>query len=162
MTPTPTEKYIQKLGSLQEGDLGLLRAHAGQRLDHTVQGFDLFTGIWWPLRQQDQRAPRRHVAWLIATLYACCRLEQESGKTLARQLRQCHQRLEREHAERFRQQFDCLLSLPLADLGPALRWAIDRLSAAGQTLDWVKLTDDLSVWERPSKRLEWAEQFLGD
>lgn len=161
---TPTERYIKKLESLQEGDLGLLRAHGGQRLDHTVPGFDLFTGLWWPIRQgkQGQRAPRRHVAWLIATLYASCPLEQESGKTLARQLRRCHQRLAKESAERFQQRFDRLLSLPLADLGPALRWALGQVSTAGQVLDWVKLTDDLSVWERPSKRLEWAEQFLGD
>lgn len=158
----PTEEYVETLTGLKQGDLSLLRAHAGHRLDHTIGGFDLFTGLWWPLRQKTPAAPRRQVAWLIATLYACYPLPHEPGMTLARQLRNREPSEPREQ-ERFRRRFDWLLSLPLADLQPALSWALGRLSAAPRlSLDWVNLTDDLSAWERSSVRQKWAEQFLGD
>ena len=59
---TATEQYIEVLTHLKSGDLGLLRTHSGQGLDETVGGFDLFAGLWWPLRQKNERAPRREVA----------------------------------------------------------------------------------------------------
>jgi len=66
----PTEQYIEYLTRMKAGELGLLRQHAGQGLDETVDGFDLFAGLWWPLRAKSERTPRREVAWLIAKLYA--------------------------------------------------------------------------------------------
>lgn len=154
-----TEQYIHALTQLKTGDLGLLRTHAGQGLDESVNGFDLFAGLWWPLRARNQRAPRRKVAWLIAKLYAFCPIEQCAGDTLARQLCRCRPAEERAR-ERFRHKFDEMLGLPLDVIEPALQWALDRIAADSGKLDWVKLTDDLSQWERETIRLEWAEQFL--
>jgi len=156
---TPTEQYVQGLMNLKSGELGLLRKHAGQSLDETVDGFDLFTGLWWPLRSRNSSAPRREVAWLIAKLYAHYPIEHEFGLTLASQLRRC-QPNENRAQDRFRQKFDEMLSLPLDKIEPALRWALDLLDSKGLKLDWVKLTDKLSVWERTSTRLKWAEDFL--
>jgi CRISPR type I-E-associated protein CasB/Cse2 len=147
------------LTRLKPGDLGLLRTHAGQRPDESVHGFDLFTGLWWPLRSNNQRAPRREVAWLIAKLYAFCPMPQSGGVTLARQLLQC-QPSEEGKRKRFQQEFDGLLLLPLDRIEPALQWAIRVISSSDKRLDWVRLTDDLSIWERESTRRRWAEQFL--
>ena len=47
---TATEQFIGVLTDLKTGELGLLRVHAGQGLDESVVGFDLFSGLWWPLR----------------------------------------------------------------------------------------------------------------
>lgn len=156
-----TQQYIEALTRLKPGELGLLRTHAGQGLDESVQGFDLFTGRWWPLRSQSQFAPRREVAWLIAKLYALSPMPHSAGDTLPRQLRHC-QPNEDTDRERFRQRFDRMLMLPLEDIEPALGWAVGQIAASGNTLDWVKLTDDLSIWERESTRLKWAEEFLGN
>lgn len=156
---TPTEQYIQGLMNLKSGELGLLRKHAGQSLDETVDGFDLFTGLWWPLRAKNARAPRREVAWLIAKLYALYPIEHSHGRTLASQLRRC-QPTEQKARGRFQQKFDKMLSLPLDKIEPALRWALDLLDSKELKLDWLKLTDDLSVWARTSTRLKWAEDFL--
>lgn len=155
-----TEQYIDVLTRLKSGDLGLLRTHAGQGLDESVDGFDLFAGLWWPLRQKNERAPRRAVAWLIAKLYAFCPLPQSPGDTLARQLRKCQPHGEAA-SERFRQKFDRMLIMPLDKIEPALRWALNEVASNSQKLDWVRLTDDLSIWERETTRLKWAEQFLG-
>ncbi len=156
-----TDRYINILTQLKSGDLGLLRTHAGQGLDESVDGFDLFAGLWWPLRQKNERAPKREVAWLIAKLYAFCPIEHSPGDTLARQLRRCQP--DKDPAkERFRQAFDRMLSLPLNQIEPALRWALDRIASKGRKLDWVTLTDDLWRWEREHTRLTWAGQFLGD
>ena len=158
---TPTEQYINALTKLKAGDLGLLRTHAGQGLDESVDGFDLFTGLWWPLRQKNQSAPRREVAWLIAKLYAFRPMEHSSGETLACQLRKCQPNDEMAR-DRFPKRFDRVLTLPLGNIEPALQWALDLLDSKDLKLDWVKLTDDLSVWERESTRLKWANEFLNN
>jgi len=158
---TATEDFIKTLGSLKEGDLGLLRTHAGQGLDESVNGFDLFTGLWWPLRQKNQTAPRRSVAWLIAKLFAFRPIGQEDGLTIARQLRRCLP-MKKEDKNRFRQKFDELLTLPLDNIEPALQWALQQIADSDcPKLDWAKLTNDLSIWERENKRLEWAKEFIG-
>jgi hypothetical protein len=46
-----TAEYVRRLSNLQEGQRSQLRRVAGQPLDATLQGFDLFTGLWWPLRE---------------------------------------------------------------------------------------------------------------
>jgi len=174
----PTEEYIARLANLKSGELALLRKHAGQGLDQSVDGFDLFAGIWWPLRARNQRAPRRAAAWLIAKLYAFRPIEHSTGHTLARQLARCRKdkgpgedavaavsdRRRRSEIDAtigpVAQRFDRMLTLPLAKIEPGLQWAIDLIAAKGLKLDWVELTDDLSFWERESKRLKWAEEFL--
>ena len=159
---TATETYIDVLTQLKAGDLGLLRTHAGRGLDESVQGFDLFAGLWWPLREKNQRAPRRQVAWLVAKLYAFRPIEHCPGCPLASQLRRTAPKKDTDRrAKRLRQRFDEMLLLPLDDIEPALQWALDTLASNDLKLDWVKLTDDLSMWERESTRLKWAEQFLG-
>lgn len=156
---TPTQEYVEILTRLKAGELGLLRKHAGQGLDETVDGFDLFAGVWWPLRQRNQFAPRREVAWLIAKLYAYCPILQSPDHTLARQLRACRPGGESER-ERFARRFDRMLFLPISNIEPALRWALDLVAASDPKLDWVKLTNDLSWWGRERTRVKWAEQFI--
>ena len=155
----PTEQFIDTLTQLKTGELGLLRTHAGQRIDESVEGFDLFSGLWWPLRQRNERAPHRAVAWLIANLYACCPVPHASGEAFARQLALC-QPSEQGARERFRQRFDGMLLLPLRSIEPALQQAIGLIGGQGKHLDWAMLTDDLSIWERETTRLKWAGEFL--
>ncbi|MCC6160566.1 MAG: type I-E CRISPR-associated protein Cse2/CasB [Deltaproteobacteria bacterium] len=155
-----TRDYIKTLRSLKVGDLGLLRSHAGQGLDESVDAFDLFAGLWWPLRQKTQKAPKREVAWLIAKLYAARPLDDLSGSTLARQLSRCEPRQDRD-ARRFRSAVDRLLTCSISDIEPHLRWALDVIAEESLGIDWVKLTDDLSYWQHGSKRGEWARHYLG-
>ena len=156
---TATEQFIETLKQLKTGEIGLLRTHAGQGIDEMVDGFDLFAGLWWPLRQKNERAPRREVAWLIAKLYAFCPIPHSPGETLARQLRRCRPNKNPEKA-RFEQRFDRMLILPIGKIEHSLQWAIGEINSINLRLDWVKLTDDLSIWERETTRLIWAEQFL--
>ncbi|MDA8105803.1 MAG: type I-E CRISPR-associated protein Cse2/CasB [Nitrospiraceae bacterium] len=156
---TPTEQYIEILGKLKAGDLGLLRTHAGQGLDESVDGFDLFAGLWWPLRQNNEWAPRREAAWLIAKLFAFCPISYSHGETFASRLGLCKPDNFRD-MKRFQQRFDRMLSLPIRRIEPELRWSLDLVAKRSYKLDWVKLTDDLSFWERESRRLEWAKDFL--
>ena len=155
---TATEQYIEVLTRLKPCELGLLRTHAGQGLDESVDGFDLFTGLWWPLRQKSERTPRREVAWLVAKIYAFCPISQSPGETLASQLRKCQPVTS--SYKRFVQKIDRMLILPLKNIEPALQWALDLIDSKKLKIDWVQLTDDLSIWERESKRIEWAKQFL--
>ena len=156
------EQYIRVVTSLKAGDLGLLRTHAGQGLDESVDGYDLFAGLWWPLRQQKGGPPpRREVSWLIAKLYAFSPIEHSPGDHLGRQLGAC-QPGERKARDRFAKRFDRMLVLPLGKIEPSLRWAIGCIASNGLKLDWVQMAIDLSRWKRESTRLKWAEQFLGD
>jgi CRISPR type I-E-associated protein CasB/Cse2 len=156
---SPTEKYVEALTHLKPGELGLLREHAGRGINQSVEGFDLFAGLWWPLRAKNQRAPRRTVAWLIAKLYAFRPVEHSPGQTFACQLGRCRHGNDPEN-DSVAQRFDRMLTLPIDKIEPALQWALDSIASEGLKLDWVKLTDDLSVWERETTRLNWAEEFL--
>lgn len=152
---TATQQFVERLASLKPGDFGLLRKHANIAIDESLAGFDLFTGLWWPLRQQNQKAPRREVAWLAAKLYAFRPIPQQEGATLAWQLGsigppdQARQR-----------RFDAMLSLPLRQLEPALQWALALVADDAGKLDWVRLIDHLSIWERQETRLKWANEYL--
>ena len=158
------------------GEQARLRALAGRGLDENTPGFDSFTGLWWPLREKNKTAPRREVAWLVAKLYAAFPLPHvrpEGGKGMSlpqilggREPRDPHLRA------RFRRRFDALLCSPLSGLEPPLRWALSVLrgpEATGGSLgmDWVQLTDDLSIWDRGEEhrggrdvRDIWAEKYL--
>jgi len=138
----------------------MLRAHAHRSLDASVDGFDLFTGLWWPLRDKRQDAPRRTVAWLVAKLYASCPVRHSPGDELAAQLRRCSPQALR-NDERFGARFDGLVRLPIERIESDLGWALRAISNQGLGVDWVQLTNDLSGWDRERVRRRWASQFLG-
>lgn len=178
-----TVEYIRRLEALQEGERSLLRSLGGQPLDARLDGFDLFTGLWWPLRQASPVAPRRETSWLVAKLYGALgsavphvRPGSGEGATLPAVLGLCEPRNE-DGRPRFRSRFDTLLCSPLAGLEPHLRWALGEIAKAKagriphasgvQGIDWARLLDDLSIWERGEEhRLHrdirdiWAEQYL--
>ena len=155
-----TRDYIKTLTSLKPGEMGLLRTHAGHGIDTSAEAFDLFAGLWWPLRSKNQRAPQREVAWLIAKLYAAAKITHEENAVFARQLARCQPHSDTER-ERFRQRFDRLLQQPRDSLETHLSWGLRQLAQHNLPVDWEKLTDDFSIWQRRSVRRTWAEQFLG-
>ncbi|MCG3173125.1 MAG: hypothetical protein GMKNLPBB_01303 [Myxococcota bacterium] len=175
---SPTAEYIQKLSNLQEGERSRLRRLAGRPLDETLPGFDLFTGLWWPLRKENQAAPRREPSWLVAKLFGAFPVPSGSDELwLPVVLGRCEPRDENGR-KRFRQRFDALLCSSLSSLEPHLRWALGEAAraVAGRVphardvngIDWVKLLDHLSIWDRGEEhRLErdvrdiWAEKYLG-
>lgn len=156
---SPTTKFIEAIGKLEEGDLGILRSHAGRELDESLPGFDLFAGLWWPIRKMHKNAPRREAAWLVAKLYAFRPMPNDHGATLARMLRKCEP-IKKEEGIRFRAAFDRMLGLPISGIEPALQWSLNRIPSERRKLDWVQLTNDLSRWENESIRLAWAEEYL--
>jgi CRISPR type I-E-associated protein CasB/Cse2 len=99
------------------------------------------------------------VAWLVAKLYAIQPVEQSPGEALAYQLGRCWKGRDPEK-DPVVQRFDTLLTLPIENLEPSLRWAINLVSSHRLKLDWVRLTNDISIWEREVTRLKWAEEFL--
>jgi hypothetical protein len=154
-----------------------LRALAGRGLDQDVEAFDLFTGVWWPLRQKNQNAPRREIAWLIAKSYAAFPIRHtpcERGGLTALEviLGREERRLPEQDRWHFRQRFDSLLCTSLSDLESHLRWALSVVRDAviagrSQGIDWVQLTDHLSIWDRKEEhrlardiRDIWAEHYL--
>lgn len=168
-----TDDFIRRLQELKAGDLARLRQLAGEPLDKTVPGFDLFTGLWWPLRQKNPTAPERRSAWLVAKLYGAFPLPhvRDPVRALACVLARTEPR-EQHGQERFRARFDALLTSPLSRLEPHLRWALSVVrKAVGQGsaggIDWVQLLDDLRVWDRGNRgatgedvREKWANQYL--
>jgi CRISPR type I-E-associated protein CasB/Cse2 len=151
-----TVAYIKRLEDLQEGERSRLRRLAGQPLDATVAGFDLFTGLWWPLRAKNEAAPRREISWLVAKLYGSfpvphVRPEEGVGPSLATVVGHCEPpcpacpgaallssappdrepaRGQFTHARTFRRRFDALLCSPLPSLEPHLRWALGEVARA--------------------------------
>ena len=181
------ELFVMRLSSLKEGDLSILRGLAGSPLDADLRGFDLFTGIWWPVRANHADTPRRNVAWLVSKLYAFSPLPHiGTGESLASCLGRCEcellderecELLDERKRKRFRTCFDSLLATPLEGLEFPLRWALGAISDASigkiphrermEGLDWVRLLNDLSIWDRGIHhrkkrdiREVWAEDYF--
>ena len=154
-----TEDYISILSGLKEGDLGLLRRLGHMGLDKSVEGFDLFAGLWWPLRQRNQRAPRREIAWLVAKLYSINPLEHVKGAFFAQQLGMTRP-FEAKAALNHKKRFNQILISPVSHLEVPMSWGLSWLKYSECRVDWVKLTDDLSVWEREKTRVNWAYLYL--
>jgi CRISPR type I-E-associated protein CasB/Cse2 len=187
---TPTEAFISKLENLGDGERSLMRRHLGKPLHETLAGFDLFTGLWWPLREKDQRAPGRDTSWLVAKLFCARPVPHKRGThkhdrafrlaTLLGRVERHEYGREEDSYNRFRARFDALLCSTLATIEPHLDWALGIVRAAhgkGQVpgLDWAQLLDDLWQWERFEKRYlseddrdadvydirdEWAKHYL--
>jgi hypothetical protein len=167
MKETQTDAYIRQLDALECGHRKLLRVHALSRLDRSVEAFDLFSGLWWPLRQKSPRVPRREVSWLVAKLFGAFPLPHRRGKLFAAVLGSTVRALATDDRQRqsLERRFDQLLLTPLARIEPHLRWALAWLQAQGAgsiAIDWVELTDSLSKWEQPQTRIEWAKLFDGE
>lgn len=151
-----TLDYIRRLEALQDGERSRLRRLAGQPLDRSLQGFDLFTGLWWPLRSMSQAPPRKETSWLVAKLFGSFPVphictDSWHCRTLPAVLRLCEPPRpacpdtallssappDREPARgqflaarTFRRRFDALLCSPLPALEPHLRWALGELAHA--------------------------------
>ncbi len=168
---TLTEEFIARLEALKPGERARLRQLAGSPLDDSLQGFDLFTGLWWPLRQRSPRAPERRSAWLVAKLYGASPLPhvRDSRASLPRVLGRAEPGKE-EDRDRFRRRMDALLLAPLARLEPHLAWALGvARKAVGQGrergIDWARLLEDLRLWDRANEgpediRSAWADQYF--
>ena len=157
-----TVDFIASLENLKEGDLGILRKLRGARLDEKLPGFDLFSALWWPLRQKNQRAPKREVAWLIAKLFAEFRFEQREGATLPILMGGICRKLEpKKELPRVLARFDQLASLDIMQMEEPLSVIMGILRKHEQVcLDWVGLTDVLSFWEQEPVKREWSDSFI--
>jgi len=157
-----TADYIKWLSDLQEGERSRLRGLAGRSLDATLQGFDLFTGLWWPLRAKSPATPRREPSWLVAKLFGSFRVphvrpDSDAAPSLPEVLGRCEPNDE-DGRKRFRTRFDALLCSDLSSLEPHLRWAMAEVARAVaghvmhardvEGIDWVQLLDDLWLWDR--------------
>lgn len=152
-----TLAFIRRLEDLKEGERSRLRRLAGQPLDHSIQGFDLFTGLWWALRQSSPVAPRRETSWLVAKLYGAFPIPYFrpdppiEPPTFARLLGRCEPPRpacpqaallsstppDREPAKgqfivarRYRRHFDAMLQAPLPAIEPHLHWALSVIAHA--------------------------------
>lgn len=170
---TSAGEFILRLEALGEGERSDLRKLAGKPLDESLRGFDLFTGLWWPLREKSQAAPSREPSWLVAKLFGAFPIPCAWSEDQARLASVPHLLGHLEPSEplgqdRFRRRFDGLLQAPLCAVEPHLRWGLSHISRSRPpSLDWVQLLEDLSVWDlgtehrrRVDVRQQWAKLYL--
>jgi hypothetical protein len=153
-------QYINSLGTLLEGDLSILRTLKYKDLDESLDGFDLFTSLWWPLREQNQFAPRRDVAWLIVKAYAGRPIPHREGANLPALLGMIYYRRSDNKKDQLINLFDKLLSTNLDSMELYLDQCLATIQSEYNYLDWVWLLDKLSIWENPQTREQWAQIFV--
>jgi hypothetical protein len=162
MSSNLSNEYIQRLTMLKDGELSVLRNLQYKQLDTGLSGFDLFTALWWPLREKGKHAPRREAAWLIAKLYAARKMQHKSDQKLSILLGMIYHKLihkDQRKADQVRALNDKLLSLPIYAIEPTLNQCLDLIKREFDALDWVRLLDTISAWELPSIRERWAQEF---
>lgn len=132
------------------GGLTTVRLAPGLNLDQDIAAFDIFTGVWWPIRQKSPQVPRRKVAWLVTKLIAFYPIPHREDQTLFLHLGRIESQLEENDRKRFRHRVHQVLISPFNQLEPHLHWAIGQIKelSPNPSLDWVQLTDDLSIWDQ--------------
>ena len=168
-----TQAFIRNLETLNPGALSLLRRSQGQPLDRAGPAFDLFTGLWWPLREISPRAPQRWCSWLVAKLYGSFplassqrHLAQIVGAVEPGRGKPRTKSIQRDR-DRFRFRFDTLLTCPdeAERLEPHLRWCLQQIkdrSPRQTDIDWVQLLNDLCDWHQATGEVQtkWASDYL--
>lgn len=156
---SPTAKFVAKLLNLGEGELTLLREHAFASADESVLAFDVFTGLWWPLREESPRAPRREASWLVLKLYAFRPLAHQQDNTFAILLRRWMLVDPEKRKAWAEQMMNAIITSPLEVLEPHLKVAL-REFPRSEGIDWITLLDDLSFWESRDRRNRWLKEFF--
>lgn len=156
-----TQEFIQLLLGLKGGEISLLRRLAFAPLDKSVTAFDLFTGLWWPIRAKTPRAPRREAAWLVLKLYGFRPIKHTPGKTFSMLLARWRAEDPEKREPRADFIMNRIITSPLDGLELPMRMAFARFSES-DSIDWVALTDDLSFWEKQEIRTKWISDFFKD
>jgi len=63
-------KFVRLCSRLDSASWAILEQAANKPLNHSPAAFDIFTGLYWPLRQKDKTTPSRNAAWLALKLMA--------------------------------------------------------------------------------------------
>ena len=63
-------KFVRLCSRLDNASWAILEQAANKPLNYSAAAFDIFTGLYWPLRQKDKTAPARNAAWLALKLMA--------------------------------------------------------------------------------------------
>jgi len=63
-------KFVHLASRLDSTAWAVLSEAANQPLNHSPAAFDIFTGLYWPLRNKDQTLPSRNAAWLALKVMA--------------------------------------------------------------------------------------------
>ena len=153
-----TAEFIARLAALGPGDLARLRRLAGAPLHEALDGFDLFTGLWWPLRQHNPHVPRREAAWIAAKLFAWHPAGGGAGSLGAALGKLARSGTVAEAAARL---LDLLVAAP-APPEPLLRRVLRLLARRDIALDWVQFVDDLAHWGTPPRlpQESWTADFF--
>jgi len=63
-------KFVRLAAGLDAASWAVVEQAANKSLDHNPAAFDIFTGLYWPLRNRDRTLPSRNAAWLTLKLMA--------------------------------------------------------------------------------------------
>jgi hypothetical protein len=63
-------KFVRLAAGLDPASWAVVEQAANKALDHSPAAFDIFTGLYWPLRNRDRTLPSRNAAWLALKLMA--------------------------------------------------------------------------------------------
>lgn len=149
--------FVSQLGQLSDSEMSHLRQCAGKPMSETVQGFDLFTSIYWRL---DRRRLDKRWLWLGATMYPWNPLPKGEGSfgMAWRRIRPGKS----EEGNRHDQRMFRIVACGGLDVGPLLFVAIRELRRQGVSVDWTRLITDLHGWSRDGGNVQrkWAEDYL--
>jgi hypothetical protein len=157
-TSDAAARFVTSLRRLDRSKLLTLRQAAGKPLGAGLASFDIFNGLWRPLRRK--RRVGRGPCWLVATLFPWNSKSGGAGSLGAAMRAFAARRANFDQAKR---RFSLLLasSGPTADL--RLLETVRLLAEEDLPLDWVRLLRDLSEWYAPGRPVQrtWANDFLG-
>lgn len=172
---SPTAKlFVQRLKSLDRGELAMLRRNAGNSIAESREAIGLFYRLLPP---EVVGSRNEEVYFLVATLYGLNGLpfNGDFGATM-RQVKLVREGLgsagedgssglDRRMSILLDSDFELIDGRPGGgELAYRLRQCVRLAASTGVGVDWEKLLDDLTYWQHPEKRAHkrWARSYYGE
>ena len=159
------QPFINRLGSLERGDLAILKRNAGLRLEESRGALPIFYRIYFPVKDSGFDFNER-ACFLISTLYGHNKYS-SANTNFGHTMRKIK---EMKNSANIDNRMSILLDSTFdsftgeGDFPHRLTQLVKIANSSGIGIDWVELLSDCKNWSRPSKYVQkkWAKSYFAD
>ncbi|MCD1294792.1 type I-E CRISPR-associated protein Cse2/CasB [Methanocella sp. CWC-04] len=163
--PDRNEEFLQRLSSVDRGDLAVLKRNAGNTIAESRGAMKAFYNIL-PYGIAD--SPNEEVFFIVATLYGHNKyhFDGDFGLTMKRlKERAGSESIDSRMAALLDSEFDIVDGFKPGggELAYRIRQCVKLAGSHEIGVDWLRLLQDLKFWNNPEKKVQkrWARSYFG-